>query len=304
MYKLMVADVDSPSYIVATAAVKLGFFKSEGLDVEFIAEYGAKHGPEKLRDGSIHFFGGPAFAATRAFPMWNGAKLLCALSQHSYWFMGIRKDIEIERGDLKALKGLRISSSFAFPRTALLHMLKEAGLGPDEVSVVESLRNHSEWHSLDGVRAIAENHADAFWGNGMRLALAEKAGLAKLHIDTRRGDGPDGARHYNFAALTATDRLIAEEPEAAAAAVRAIRATQLALRADPKLIGKVGDALFPAEQAELIPVLVERDSPFYDAHIGREALVGLNRFALANGLSNRELAAEEIVATQFSEFWA
>ena len=50
MYKLMVADYDSPSYFVATAAVKLGFFKQQGLEVEFIPEYGAKHGPERLRD--------------------------------------------------------------------------------------------------------------------------------------------------------------------------------------------------------------------------------------------------------------
>jgi hypothetical protein len=30
MYRLMVADVDSPSYFVATAAVALGFFAREG----------------------------------------------------------------------------------------------------------------------------------------------------------------------------------------------------------------------------------------------------------------------------------
>jgi NitT/TauT family transport system substrate-binding protein len=303
MYKLMVADVDSPSYFVATAAVKLGFFKEEGVEVEFVPEYGAKNGPEKLRDGTIHFFGGPAFAATRAFPMWKGAKLLCALSQYSYWFMGIRKDIDIAHGDIHALKGLRVSSSFKFPRTALRHMFAEAGLGPDDVEIVESLATESEWHSLDGVRAIEQNYADAFWGNGMRLALAERAGLAKVHLDLRRGDGPKGARYYNFAALTATDALIEKEPEVAAAAVRAIRATQEALRADPSLARQVGDVLFPKDQAELISVLVERDSPFYDASIGPEALDGLNRFSMANGLSDRVLAADEIVATQFSRFW-
>jgi ABC-type nitrate/sulfonate/bicarbonate transport system substrate-binding protein len=304
MYRLMVADVDSPSYFVATAAVKLGFFKAQGIDIEFVPEYGAKSGPEKLRDGSIHFFGGPAFAATRAFPAWKGAKLLCALSQYSYWFMGLRKDIDIPRGDIAALKGLRISSSFAFPRTALRHMLSEAGVNLDDVQIVESLATQSEWHSFDGVRAIQENHADAFWGNGMRLALAEKAGLAKIHLDLRRGDGPPGARFYNFAALTATDALIEDEPEVAAAAVRAIRATQVALRADPSIAKTVGDDLFPQEQAELIPVLVARDSPYYDASIGSEALEGLNRFAIANGLTERALAPDEIVTTQFSELWA
>ena len=305
-YRLMVADVDSPSYFVATAAVKLGFFKQEGVEVEFVPEYGAKHGPEQLRDGRIHFFGGPAFAATRAFPAWKGAKLLCALAQNSYWFMGVRKDLDIPRGDIKALKGLRISSSFAFPRTALRHMLVEAGMDMDhdEIRIVESLPTTSEWHSRDGVSAIKENHADGFWGNGMRLALAEKAGLAKVHLDLRRGDGPPGAHRYNFAALTATDALIEKEPEVAAAAVRAIVATQKALQADPSLAKKVGDELFPGEdEAVLMPVLIARDAPFYDATITQEVVDGLNKFAMANGLIDKPLALNQIVAAQFISLW-
>ena len=39
---------DRSVYVVATAAVKLGFFEKEGVEVEFIPEYGAKHGPERL----------------------------------------------------------------------------------------------------------------------------------------------------------------------------------------------------------------------------------------------------------------
>lgn len=305
MYRMMVADYDSPSYFVATAAVKLGFFKQEGVDVEFVAEYGAKHGPERLRDGSIHFFGGPAFAGTRAFPAWKGIKLVAALAQHSYWFMGLRKDIDIPRGDIKALKGLRVSSSFAFPRTALRHMLMQAGIDVDggEVRIVESLPSKSESHSRDGIRALQENLADGFWGNGMRLALAEKAGIAKLHLDLRRGDGPPGARLYNFAALTMTDAMIEAEPEVAAAAVRAIVKTQRALKADPSLAKKVGDELFPGEEAEMMPVLVARDAPFYDAAITPEAIDGLNAFALANGLLDRPLAYDAIVATGLKDNW-
>src|SRR5690606_8257703 len=162
MYRLMVADYDSPSYFVATAAVKLGFFKQEGIDVEFIAEYGSRNGPERLRDGSIHFFGGPAFAATRAFPAWKGVKLVAALAQHSYWFMGLRKDIDIPRGDIKALRGLRIASSFAFPRTALRHMFVESGIDMDhdEIRIVDGPPSTSESHSRDGVNALQENLAD------------------------------------------------------------------------------------------------------------------------------------------------
>ena len=305
MYRLMVADYDSPSYFVATAAVKLGFFKQQGVEVEFIPEYGAKHGPERLRDGSIHFFGGPAFAATRAFPQWKGVKLVAALAQHSYWFMGVRKDLDVPRGDIKALRGLRISSSFAFPRTALRHMLIEAGIDADgdEIRIVESPPSKHETHSRDGIEALQQNLADGFWGNGMRLALAEKAGIAKLHLDLRRGDGPSGARYYNFAALTMTDAMIENEPEVAKAAVRAIVATQKALSADPSLATKVGNELFPGEEAETIATLVGRDAPFYKATITPEAVEGLNTFALANGLLNKPLAYEDIAAAQFADLW-
>ena len=150
---------------------------------------------------------------------------------------------------------------------------------------------------------MQENLADGFWGNGMRLALAEKAGVAKLHLDLRRGDGPPGARHYNFAALTITDKLIEQEPAVAAAAVRAIVATQKALQANPALAKQVGDELFPGDEADMIPILVGRDAPFYDATITPEAVGGLNTFAMANGLLATPLAYDQIVAAQFKDIW-
>ena len=137
----------------------------------------------------------------------------------------------------------------------------------------------------------------------MRLALAEKAGIAKLHLDLRRGDGPPDARHYNFAALTVTESLIEKEPEVVAAAVRAVVATQKALKAEPMLAKKVGDELFPGDEADMIPVLVGRDAAFYDATITPETVDGLNRFAMANGLLDRPLAYEQIAAVQFKEIW-
>ena len=129
----------------------------------------------------------------------------------------------------------------------------------------------------------AKRGADAYWGNGMRAAIGEKLGVAKIHLDLRRGDGPPGARLYNFAALTTTDRLIDEQPQVAAAAVRAIVKTQRALKADPSLATKVGTRLFPPEEASLIGDLVARDAPFYDPDISSEVVDGLNKFAGANG---------------------
>jgi ABC-type nitrate/sulfonate/bicarbonate transport system substrate-binding protein len=133
----------------------------------------------------------------------------------------------------------------------------------------------------------------------MRAAIGEKLGVAKIHLDLRRGDGPPGARLYNFAALTTTDQLINEQPQVAGGAVRAIVKTQRALKADPSLATRVGTQLFPAEEASLIGDLVARDAPFYDVNISLEAVDGLNRFAKANGLISEPVTYEQMVAPPF-----
>jgi ABC-type nitrate/sulfonate/bicarbonate transport system substrate-binding protein len=306
MYRLVVADLDSPSYFVATAAVELGYFREEGIDAEVERAYGALNGPERLRNGEIHFLGGPAYMATRAFPGWKGVKLLCALAQYSYWFLAVRAGLDVRRGDLNALKGLRISSSTAFPEVGLRHLLKQAGidLERDRVSIVPlpSTRDEHLKYRV-GVDALAQNIADAYWGNGMRLAIGEKLGVAKVHLDLRRGDGPPDARFYNFPALTTTERLIEEQPQIAAAAVRAIVKTQKALAADPSRATAIGKRLFAPEAASLIAGLIARDAPFYDATISAEAVDGINKFALANGLLTQPLLYDDLVASRFRQLW-
>jgi ABC-type nitrate/sulfonate/bicarbonate transport system substrate-binding protein len=305
MFHIWVPDLDSPSYFVSIAAVELGLFKEEGVDVEFV--YATKEGPELMRDGKVHFIGGPAFAATRTFPGWKGARLLCALSQNSYWFMAVRKSLDIKRGDLNALKGLRISAATAWPGMGLRFMLADAGLDleRDNIKLVPPPPAYGDkgYMARNGMDAITQNLADAYWGNGMRVALGESLGVAKMHLDLRRGDGPPGARRYNFAALTTTEKLINDHPEVAAGAVRAIVKAQKVLRADPSISTAIGKKLFPSDEADLIAGLIERDAPFYDAAISTDAIDGLMRFATGFGLVKERVPYDQVVATQFSHLW-
>jgi NitT/TauT family transport system substrate-binding protein len=306
MFRLLVADLDSPSYFVATAAAELGYFKAEGIDVELERAFGAEEGPERLRDGTLHFFGGPAYAAARAFPDCKGAKILCALSQYSYWFMAVRADLDVKRGDLEALKGLRISCSPALPTLGLRYLLAQSGieLERDNVRIVHApSTNGSPWKGRDGVNALEQGIADAYWGNGMRLAIGERLGVAKLHLDLRRGDGPPGARWYNFAALTTTEQFVHAHPRVSGSVIRAIVNTQKALRADPSIATRVGNRLFPQDEALLIADLITRDAPFYDASVSPEAIEGLNRFARAVGIISKPVSYNRLVASQFRYLW-
>jgi ABC-type nitrate/sulfonate/bicarbonate transport system substrate-binding protein len=189
----------------------------------------------------------------------------------------------------------------------LRHLLADSGIDlvRDNVTILGTPPPVGDkgWMAHSGVDSLTQGMADAFWGNGMRVALAESLGVGKTHIDLRRGDGPAGARFYNFAALTVPERLIEEEPDVAAGAVRAIVKTQKALKAEPSLAARVGEKLFPPDEARLITGLVARDAPFYDAVITSEAIEGVNRFGLAQGFLTEAVPYERLVATQFQHLW-
>src|SRR6185436_18384559 len=121
--RLTVADAISPSYFVAIAAAQLGFFREEGVDVEFVFTPGDSS--QALRDGVVDFYGGSPYTGLHHFPGWRGGAILCALSQSTYWFLAVRSDITCERGDISAVKGLRLSAS-ALPGLTLKRVLEEA----------------------------------------------------------------------------------------------------------------------------------------------------------------------------------
>ena len=105
--RVAIPDMVSPSYFPAIAAVELGFFEREGLEARIELLFPVTRTCEELRDGRIDFVGGAAHAPLYAFENWRGCRLLCALAQNMYWFLVVRKDLGVARGDLRALKGLR-----------------------------------------------------------------------------------------------------------------------------------------------------------------------------------------------------
>jgi hypothetical protein len=106
-----------------------------------------------------------------------------------------------------------------------------------------------------------------------------------------------------MASIATTDRLIAEKPDVAAGAVRAIVNTHKALKADHRRATEVGRKLFPPSEAELIAELIRRDLPFYDAAISKTFVSDMNEFCRDAGILKGHPAYENVVATQFSPLW-
>jgi NitT/TauT family transport system substrate-binding protein len=96
--------------------------------------------------------------------------------------------------------------------------------------------------------------------------------------------------------------LIAEQSKKLAGAVRAIAATQLALQKDVQLAGNVAARLFPQDSSHIVE-LVRRDLPFYRSDLTHQFIEGMNRFARATNILDRDVPYSEVVAEQFSEYW-
>src|SRR5258708_9896584 len=106
--KLAVPDMISNSYFPAIAAIELGFFRQDGLDVELELIFPVDKAYAALRDGAVELVGGSAHSALSAFPQWRGVKLLCAQAHGMHFFLVMHKDFGAQRGDIGSVKGRRI----------------------------------------------------------------------------------------------------------------------------------------------------------------------------------------------------
>ena len=305
--KLAVPDLISNSYFPAVAAVELGFFKEEGLDVSLELVFPVDRAYREMRDGQIDFVGGSAHSTLAAFPEWQGAKLLCAQAQGMYWFLVMRADLGARRGDLGIVRGRSIGAA-PWVEMGLRRLLTEAGIDLQRDSVriapVPGASGPGVINfGLTAAKALEDGLIDGFWANGMGTEVAVRRGAGTVVLDVRRGDGPKPCFDYTMSTLATTDRLTRQSPDVVAAAVRALVKTQAVLKADVNRAAEVGRRLFPPQEAALIAELIRRDLPYYDPSISPSFVARMNRFARGIGILQGEIPYEKVVATQFAGLW-
>ena len=194
--KVVIPDLVSNSYFPAIAAVELGFFKDEGLDAELELIYPVDNCYRALRDGKCDFVGGSSHSVPSAFPEWQGAKLLGTLAQGTYWFLIMRKDLNVKRGDLSAVKGRRIGAAPMID-IGLKELLKE-------------IRHRS------GARQRADRAA-ADAGGSQRLVRRQRGEgdggrQDRRLLGQRHGRGGRGAARHRHAGARRAARRRTEEP--------------------------------------------------------------------------------------------
>src|SRR6266704_2326438 len=191
--KLAVPDMISNSYFPAIAAIELGCFKQEGLDVALELIYPVDKCYAALREGAVDLVGGSAHSALSAFPQWRGVKLLCAQAQGMYWFLVMHADFGARRGEIAAVKGRRIGAA-PWVEMGLRGLLIAAGIDPARngvtIAPVPGAQGAGVNFGLSAAQALAERKIDGFWANGMGAEVAVRQGVGSVVLDVRRGDGP------------------------------------------------------------------------------------------------------------------
>ena len=304
--KIALPDLISNSYFPAAAAVELGLFKAEGLDVTLELIFPVDRAYAALRDGAVDFVAGSAHSALAAFPEWRGVKLLCAQAQGMYWFLVMDRKIGAQRGDLACVKGRRIGAA-PWVDLGLRQLLIAGGIDIEKdrvvIAPVPGAQGAGVNFGVTAAKALEDGKIDGFWANGMGAEVALRRGAGTLVLDVRRGDGPRECFHYTMASVATSERLIAQAPDKAASAVRAIVKTQAALKAEVTLATRVGEKLFPPSEAALIAELIRRDLPYYDPAISPASVAGMNRFARDCAILKGDPDYEAVVATQFAPLW-
>lgn len=298
-----IPDMISPSYFPLIAAADLGCFADQGLQASVDLVAPVDFAVEELRAGRLDFVGGCAHSAPHAFPDWEGAKIVGALSQGTYWFLVVRPDAGVTPGSLAALSGLRIGAA-PLVDSSFRRIVRELGIEDVKVEPVPgAFLSGDKNFGVAAAKALEAGLIDGFWANGMGKEVAVRSGAGVMVLDGRRGGGPAGSEHYTFAALVTSDALIAREPDTVAAVVRALTAAQRALAADPALATEVGRKRFPDYEASLIADLIKADAPFYQAAVAPERIADLSRFQLDMGLTTKPAGYTDVVASQFAEDW-
>jgi ABC-type nitrate/sulfonate/bicarbonate transport system substrate-binding protein len=303
--RIAAVDLVSNTCFPLLAADELGLFKAEGLDVE-IELLPMLRGTQALRNGTVDLMAaGSVYDVLTEFPGWKGAKIVVALSQGTPWLLVLRVDLPARRGDIGAVRGLRLTAAEG-PDQALKQMLIRAGIRPGiDLEIVElpGARGRDVSFGVFAAQALEAGQIDGFWANAMGAETAVSRGAGKVLIDVRRGDDPCDARHFTFAAMATTDACLQRDAASVERAVRAVVKAQDMLRADPSLARRIGQGKFPPESAALITRTIERDVVFYDPVITEEAVVRMNAFAQAIGHLPCPVPYDQVVDVRFRPLW-
>ena len=218
--KLAVPDMISTSYFPAIAAIELGMFKREGLDVTLELIYpgrqmlcGAARRRRRFRRRLV------AFRACRHSRNGMAPSSCARRGKACTGFWSCTGISAASAATSSVVKGRSIGAA-PWVEMGLRRLLIEAGidLARDKVTIapVPGAQGAGVNFGVAAAKALEDRKIDGFWANGMGAEVAVRRGVGTVILDVRRGDGPKPCFNYTMSSIAATDRLIERSPDAPA----------------------------------------------------------------------------------------
>ena len=172
--RIAAVDLVSNTCFPALAAEELGFYKVQRGSMPTSNWCQCLGQPLALRSGKADaMIAGSVHDVLTEFPRWEGAKLVVALRKGTPWLLIVRADLAVKRGDLSAVKGLRLTAAEG-PDLALRQMLIDADVDPDrDLRILE----------LPGAKAAMSPSGCSLpvhWRKGRSMAFGPTLWAAKL----------------------------------------------------------------------------------------------------------------------------
>ncbi len=292
--KIVVSEIRGEFWLPVYLAYQLGYFKEEGLDVEFV----------KFKDGPIAFQGMHAGDSQfcllssepvlKAFDMGKESKIiLSALKNKPYMFV-TKKDIKSIK-DLKGkvlFAGMPGSAPFSFAQSLLV----SAGLNPEKDVTWANMEYGAslgalEKGTVDGIylRSTAKNEAKRI-GASILVDMTDPVQHKKLY----------GTDKYESTIATVTKDYAEKNPETVQKFVNAVvKAIIWQTKNSDETVAKMGAPLFEGVKfdAEMISYL--RPSLSTTGDISKEGYSTIEQFCIKSKIITKPLPYEKIIDTSY-----
>ncbi len=208
-------------YLPTTLAARLGYYKDEGIDVELTDFQGGAKSLEALMGGSADVVSGYFDHTIQMADRGKRLKAFAAMLRYPGLALVARGNV----ASIAALKGRTagVSSPGSSTHLFLNHLLRGAGLTPDDVAAVGIGMSAGAVAAMEGGKVDAAVMAEPAISQ-----LTARGAAVKVLADARTRDGVRaiyGVESYPAAVLYSTEAWIAANPELARRLARAMTRT-------------------------------------------------------------------------------
>lgn len=280
-------------------AAQAGYFKAEGLDVTFVHFGSGADGARGLVAGAADIGTMDLATVLQFIERGQRFRVLANNRRGPTIALLLRSDLNIRKGDVAALKGLRIgvSSAGSFTDQYLRLLLTEAGLSPDRDVTILPIGNFT-----NQLAALRNRQIDAQMSWAPGITILEQANAAQLFLDPRVGEGPQRLTKMVGLVVAGPEKYIAENREVVRRVTRALVKASRDLQNTATFV-EAAKAQNPNLDPGVVRAMAPAEAVGYSPELTAEHVAAVNEAYRAAGLLKTEIPYDAVIDRELAGLW-